>query len=137
MAKRTKDERIQPDDPRLREILYCIGAHCGLRKLVPCHRGIGSPPFTNAGTLVRDDDPLLPRYLRVQLTAVYGYHGKEWSDMSQSWECCITITDGDDYILQYWLPFTYDNWCKQIDCYNSINQISPAVLDFLEFVGFK
>jgi hypothetical protein len=112
-----------PDDPRLQEIQYAVGE--GLRKLVPSE-GWGSPAFTWDGRFVRDEPGSIVVSLRI---AYYTQVG---------WQCFLTLSDGDDGLYQRFLPFTLDNWQRQMSLYLILDRVRDKDLAWLqESEGFQ
>jgi hypothetical protein len=125
-----QQEPEQPTDERLREVLYCIRE--GLRKLVPC--AWGAPPYTRYGSMNSDHsahyDPEAKSYLVVSLRAWYARTEKAW--VSQ-----LLIQDGDDFLLQRWSPFTWEEWQKLVDLYDQVTSFDSDMFTLLEAEGFS
>jgi hypothetical protein len=118
-----------PTDERLREVLY--GVREGLRKLVPA--SWGSPPYTRYGSMNSEHsshfDPEAKPYLMVSL--------RVWHAASDGWTCYISIADGDDFSLQRFLPFTWENWCGQVNTYDQITTFDQDMYSLLLEDGFS
>lgn len=132
MTKHTQSS-TPPDAGRLQSVLYCI--RDGLRKLVPCHENYGSPTYTKYGMSNSEWDGVCYE------EKAQGYliaHLHAWYEVpSRSWVCCLTIQDGDDFILQRFRPFTWENWCAQMDIYNRLDNFDRNTYLILRAKGFS
>ena len=125
-----KNKDRNPIVPEGLELLvYYIGK--GLRKLVPCDEDIGWPAFDKYGNNRDYKLGLDKTYLLVKLTILPPVIS------SEKWVCCITLTDGDDFILQRWMDFDLENWKSQMDLYNEITYIDQHTLSYLDMEGFR
>lgn len=126
-----KPPRPSFEDQRLHDIHYSVRG--GLRKLVPTN-GFGWPAYNRYWVANSRHSPHYERdaseFLIVSLQL--------WEDSRKKpavWQCYLTIKDGDDMSLQRWREFTYENWCEQLDLYNSITQFDDHTRDYLRLEG--
>ena len=130
----------------------------GFRKLVPAGT-IGYPGYTAIGTFYRDENDTCPEcgsndleYLRLPDTHCNNCRAEFSSNennylivelslfedtSNNKWMSEITIKDGDDFYYQRFLDFTMENWLKQLNTYNEINQVDRFVMEYLKLEGFK
>lgn len=127
---RQKKTLEPPTDERLRDVLYCVKE--GLRKLVPCGDW-GSPPYTRYGSMNSEHsphfDPEAKSYLMVSLCVSEA--------VPTDRVCYISIADGDDFLLQRFVPFTWENWCGQVNTYDQITAFNRDMFDLLLEDGFS
>jgi hypothetical protein len=121
-------------EPRLASVLYCVDD--GLRKLVPTTH-YGAPGYTKYGVANSCHDPHYEEGAQEHLVVTLCIWPR--TDMKtgkRHYQCFVSITDGDDFILQRVREFTYENWCEQLDMYNSITQIDKNAVEYLMMEGF-
>lgn len=111
-----KDAPISELTDSLRQIYYLVGRY-PLHKLVPSEY-LGAPGYAKNGTFVSEDEG---KHLSVRLGASYDY----WQ---HSWYCWIKVTDADDLVLDYYKPFTLEEWTKALALYDSLYMISTELL---------
>lgn len=120
---RKKVEIPRPEDPQL-DALACHFR--GLRKLVPSTNW-GAPPFSEYGFHNSPHnawyDETAQNYAEVSI--VISYHA------SEGWDCCVSISDGDDGLFQIWRKLTIENWQQMMDLYNSIDGVDCCVCDMI------
>jgi hypothetical protein len=119
------------EDERLHSIAYCVGD--GLRKLIPTDGNWGWPAYTKYGVANSDHHDYYEDGAQEHLVVSLWIRFDAPDDR---YYCCITIKDGDDFILQRWMEFTFENWQQQLDLYNGITQFDRDVREYLELEGF-
>jgi hypothetical protein len=129
---RRKQPETLPADARLCQVLFCIRE--GLRKLIPAAPNWGHPPFTRYCTPNSEHreqfDPTCQPHLVVDLHAWYSTH-------KQTWICSLSIADGDDFLLQRFRPFTWEDWQSQVDLYDQVTSFDDDMCSLLRDAGFS